>query len=156
MLLLSVLRACVLFALPFPFLLLSFRRFEITSLVFRWKKGDTTLVLTFCRIDCRWTVKCKKYRNGTAHANALHEIVMGPNFPSHTVEYVTLKAKTIRTRYAAEPAKVIRSEKSGSSLDDVHGRERDSCLRCVCAVKCYNTSRQPLTVALKGGSAVEV
>ena len=52
---------------------------------------------------------------------------MGPNFPTHTVEYVKLKAKTIHTRYAAESAKVMKSEKSGSNLDDVHGKERESC-----------------------------
>ena len=85
---------------------------------------------------------------------------MGPNFPSHTVEYVKLKVKTIRTRYAAEPAKMTKSEKSGSSLNGVHGRERERererelLTMHVCCISA--TSRQLLTVALKGGSAIEV
>ena len=116
---------------PVSFSVVEFQEFEITSLVFRWKEDDTTLVLTFCRIDCWWTVKCEHYRNRTAHDSALHEVVMGPNFPSHTAEYVKLKIKTIRTRYAAEPAKVMKSENSGSSLDDVHGKERAANDACV-------------------------
>ena len=83
---------------PVSFPVVEFQEFEIISLVFRWKEDDTTLVLMFCRIDCWWTVKCEQYRNRTGHDNALHAIVMGPNFPSHTVEYVKLKIKTIRTR----------------------------------------------------------
>jgi hypothetical protein len=63
----------------------------MTSLVFRWKEDDTALVLTFCMIDCWWNVKCQQHRNRTAHDNALHEIVMEPNFPSHSVDYVKLK-----------------------------------------------------------------
>jgi hypothetical protein len=59
------------------------------------------------------------YRNSFAHDNALHEIVMGHSFPSHTEQYMKLKIKTIRTRYAAEPAKVMKSEKSGAGLGDV-------------------------------------
>jgi len=68
-----------------------FKGFEMPSLVFRWKEDDTRLVLTFCRIDCWWTVECEQYRNRTARDNALQKTVMGPNFPSHTVEYVKLK-----------------------------------------------------------------
>jgi hypothetical protein len=141
---------------PVSFPVVEFQEFEITSLVFRWKEDDTTLVLTFCRIDCLRTVKCEHYRNRTGHDNALHEIVVGPNFPSHTVENVKLKIKTIPTGYAAEPAKVMKSEKSVSSLDDVHGKERERQLITVCVCCGSATSRQLLTMALKGGGVGEV
>ena len=41
------------------------------------------------------------------------------NFPELTVEGIKLKITTIRTRYAAELAKVIKSEKSSAGLHDI-------------------------------------
>jgi hypothetical protein len=76
-----------------------------------------------CRFECWWTVKCEVYRNSIAHDNALHETVKDNSFPSHAEQYVKLKIKTIRTRYAAEPAKVMKYEKSGAGLDDVHANK---------------------------------
>ncbi|GFG31239.1 hypothetical protein Cfor_06767 [Coptotermes formosanus] len=42
------------------------------------------------------------------------------SFPVLTVEDVKLKIKTIRTRYAAELAKLINSENSGAGLHDMY------------------------------------
>ena len=52
--------------------------------------------------------------------NALEEIVQELNFQELAVEEVKLKIKTIRTRRAAERAKVIKSGKSGAGLHDVY------------------------------------
>ena len=37
-------------------------------------------------------------------------------------------------RYAAEPAKVMKSEKGGSSLDDVQGKERERAANDACVL----------------------
>jgi hypothetical protein len=48
------------------------------------------------------------YRRNTDRENALQEIVHELNFPELAVQDVKLKIKTIRSRFAAELAKVIK------------------------------------------------
>jgi hypothetical protein len=60
--------------------------------------------------QCLWNTKSEHCRSSTARQNALQGIAQKPNFPKLTVEDVKLKIKTVRTRYAAELAKVTKNK----------------------------------------------
>jgi hypothetical protein len=73
--------------------------------------------------ECLWITKSQHCRNKPARENTLYEIVHYFNFSELTVEDVKLKMETIRTRYAAELAKVIKSE--NKKWCRIQGRPRD-------------------------------
>jgi hypothetical protein len=90
-------------------------------MVFKRKDDHTPLVLDFMKDrECLWNKKSEHSRNKTGRENALKEIVQELDFPNLTVEDLKLKIKTIRSRYAAELGKVIKSDKSGAGLHDIY------------------------------------
>jgi glutaredoxin len=70
--------------------------------------------------ECLWNTKFEHCRYKTARENALQQIVQELNFSELAVEEVKLKSRTIRTRYAAELANVIKSAKNSTDPHDIY------------------------------------
>jgi hypothetical protein len=91
--------------------------------------------------ECVWDVKSERYRNLNIRDKALEEMVKELNIPDLTPEDMKLKIKSIRSRYSSELGKVLKSEKSGASRDDIYVpklfwfKQADLFLRSVCTPK---------------------
>jgi hypothetical protein len=86
--------------------------------VFKWKDEHTPQLLDFMKDrECLWNKSLNTIEIKQLVKYALQKIVQVLKLPDLSVEEVKLKIKTIRTRYAAELAKVIKPEKSEGLYD---------------------------------------
>lgn len=117
--------------------------FYSSGMVFKWRDEHTPKILDLLRNrECLWNNKCSDYKNKDARDDALQSLILDLDIPSITESDIKAKIKTIRTRYAAELAKVKKSEKRATTADNVYipklfwFQQADSFLRSVCTPRC--------------------
>ena len=70
--------------------------------------------------ECLWNTKSENSRKKTPCENALQEVMQELKLPELTVEELKLKIKTVNTKYTAELAMIIKSEKSVAGPHDIY------------------------------------
>ena len=96
-------------------------------MAFNWQtEGMTAKFLTVYRnYEVLWNPSIPGHRDTVLREQVLTAMVEELGLPNLTVPDVVEKINSVRSRYAVELAKVLKSEKSGAGADDVYKPKLD-------------------------------